>query len=163
MSPRLDLSRRRLLQTTGSATLITAASGILSPYISRAADRPQITHGVQSGDVSADSGMVWARSDRPSRIMIEYATTDSFKDVKGGAYADAMPESDFTAKVMIENLPAGQDIFYRLRFLDHSAPTIGSEPLGISRPRLLTGAPSAFAGPAIRRGKAGALIWRAAA
>ena len=35
------------------------------PYLSRAADRPAVTHGVQSGDVSADGGVVWARADRP--------------------------------------------------------------------------------------------------
>jgi len=33
--------------------------GIAMPYLSRAADRPQITHGVQSGDVGADGGVVW--------------------------------------------------------------------------------------------------------
>ena len=33
-----------------------------------------------------------------------------------------------TAKALIENLPAGQDIFYRVRFRDLSAPTVLSEP-----------------------------------
>ena len=37
--------------------------------------------------------------------------------------------SDFTAKALLEDLPAGQDIFYRMRFMDHSAPTILSEPV----------------------------------
>ena len=96
--------------------------------LSRAADRPAITHGVQSGDVSVDSGMVWARADRPSRMQVEVATTDSFT-IRSGVFVDALPESDFTAKALIEDLPAGQDIFYRIRFQDLSSPTILGEPL----------------------------------
>src|SRR5205823_1229246 len=103
------LNRRRLLATAGSAALASGLDGIARPYLSRAADRPAITHGIQSGDVSLDSGMVWARADRPSRMTVEVATTDSFKTIHGGVYVDALPESDFTAKALLENLPAGQD------------------------------------------------------
>jgi alkaline phosphatase D len=117
------LSRRRLL--TGATTL--AAATLAKPYLSRAADRPSISHGVQSGDVSVDSGVVWARSDRPSRMRLEIATTDSFKDIRQGVFVDALPETDFTAKTLIEGLPAGQDIFYRIRFDDLSSPTLASE------------------------------------
>jgi alkaline phosphatase D len=35
-----------------------ALGAIVMPYLSRAADRPPITHGVQSGDVGADGGVV---------------------------------------------------------------------------------------------------------
>ena len=80
---------------------------IAKPYLSRAADRPVVTHGVQSGDVSVDSGVVWARADRPSRMLVEIATTESFKTIRHGAFADALPESDFTAKVAARK-PAGR-------------------------------------------------------
>ena len=60
-----SLTRRRLLTTVASSAAITALGGIAKPYLSRAADRPRITHGIQSGDVSVDSGVVWARADRP--------------------------------------------------------------------------------------------------
>ena len=118
------LTRRRLLTTATSL----AAATLACPYLSRAADRPLITHGVQSGDVSADSAVLWARADRPSRMRVEIATTDSFKDIRHGAFVDALPETDFTAKTLIEGLPAGQDIFYRIRFEDLASPTIVSEP-----------------------------------
>src|SRR6266436_4674038 len=73
--------------------------------------------------------MVWARADRPSRMAIEVATPDSFKTIHGGVFVDALPESDFTAKALLENLPAGQDMFYRIRFSDLAEPTILSEPM----------------------------------
>ncbi|HEY1475395.1 MAG TPA: alkaline phosphatase D family protein [Pseudolabrys sp.] len=122
-------TRRRFLTTIASAAAGTALGGLAAPAFSRLAERPVITHGVQSGDVSAESGIVWARADRPARMLIETATTESFKDIRNAAYVDALPESDFTAKALIEDLPAGQDIFYRLRFQDLSSPNVIGEPV----------------------------------
>jgi phosphodiesterase/alkaline phosphatase D-like protein len=109
------LTRRRFVATAASSLSATVLSGIAKPYLSRAADRPLITHGVQSGDVSIDAGMVWARADRPSRMLVEVATTDSFKEIRSAVGVDALPETDFTAKALIEGLPPGQDIFYRMQ------------------------------------------------
>jgi alkaline phosphatase D len=121
---RTTLTRRRFLSGAAASAGITMLSGIGKPYLSRAADRPRITHGVQSGDVSIDSGVVWARTDRPARMLVEVATTDSFADVRDAVFVDATPETDFTAKAILEDLPAGQDIFYRIRFQDLSSPTL---------------------------------------
>ena len=128
MSQRLILSRRQWLTATASATAMTALGGIAKPFVSRANDRPLVTHGVQAGDVEMNSGVVWARTDRPASMQLEIATSDSFRDVRPGAFVDALPESDLTAKALIDDLPAGQDIFYRIRFQDHSSPTILSGP-----------------------------------
>ncbi len=123
------LTRRRFIAASASTAAMTMAGGIAKPYPSRAADRPTITHGLQSGDVGIDSGVVWARTDRPARMQVEIATTESFKNIRHGVFADALPESDFTAKLLVEDLPSGQDIFYRVRFQDLSSPTIVGEPM----------------------------------
>jgi alkaline phosphatase D len=123
------ISRRRLLTTLASATATTAIDSLRAPAFSRLPQRPTITHGVQSGDVSLDSGMVWARADRPARMLIEAATTDSFRDIIYTSFTDALPETDFTAKALIDDLPAGQDIFYRLRLQDLSSPRAVGEPI----------------------------------
>src|SRR5262245_40584415 len=125
---RASLTRRHFLRTTLSSAVLTAMGGIARPCLSRAADRPRITHGLQSGDVSTESGVVWARADRPARMLVEASTTDTFKDIHSAVHVDALPETDFTAKVLLEDLPAGADIFYRIRFQDHAAPTIFGEP-----------------------------------
>src|SRR5438874_8497488 len=83
------VSRRRFL----SSAAATAVGAIAMPYLSRAADRPVLTHGVQSGDVSADGGMVWARADRPSQMMVEVATTESFSSAHALPPIAALPES----------------------------------------------------------------------
>ena len=118
-----SLTRRRFLTTAASSAVMAAAGGIAKPALSRAADRPVITHGVQSGDVSVDSAIVWARADRPSRMLVEVATSESFKTIRSAVFVDALPETDFTAKALLEGLPAGQDVFYRIRFQDHSFPS----------------------------------------
>src|SRR5262245_52601344 len=118
-------SRPRVVSTTAMAAL----GSIAMPYLSRAADRPRITHGVQSGDVGADGGVVWARSDRPSQMLVEVSTTESFSNVRRLPPIAALPESDFTAKMLLENLPGGQDIFYRVKFRDLSRSLVESEPV----------------------------------
>ena len=121
----LKLTRRRFLSTAAA----TGVAAIAMPYLSRAADRPIVTHGVQSGDVGADGGVVWARADRPSQMMVEVATTESFNNARVLPPIAALPESDFTAKMLLENLPSGQDIFYRVKFRDLSHVDIQSEPV----------------------------------
>jgi alkaline phosphatase D len=122
------LTRRRFLATAASSTAAIACGSIAKPYLSRAADRPVITHGIQSGDVSVDSGVVWGRADRPARMLVEVSTTDSFRNIEDALFVDALPETDFTAKALLQELPAGQDMFYRISFQDHSFPTLVSEP-----------------------------------
>jgi alkaline phosphatase D len=125
----LHLTRRRFLSSTAAAGASIAASGLVFPAVSRAADRPVITHGLQSGDVDTRSGMIWARADRPSRVMFEVATTDSFKNARTLPSLNALPESDYAVKFLLEDLPSDQDIFYRttLASLDDLKAT--SEPM----------------------------------
>jgi alkaline phosphatase D len=121
------LSRRQLLVRSASTFALAGLGSLTRPYLSRAADRPRITCGIQSGDVSGNSAMVWARADRPARMRVECSTVESFKTILGAASADALPDHDFASKLPLEGLPPGQDIFYRLRFEDIAEPGISGE------------------------------------
>jgi alkaline phosphatase D len=123
--PGLGISRRRFLAGAGAG----AVGVIAMPHLSRAADRPIVTSGVQSGDVSMDGGVVWSRADRPSQMLVEVATTESFANARKLPPIAALPESDFTAKLLLEKLPSGQEIFYRVRFRDLAHVGIESEPV----------------------------------
>ncbi len=114
------LSRRQLLVRSASTLALAGFGSLAKPHLSRAADRPQVSCGIQSGDVSHNSAMVWARADRPARMQVEYSTVESFNTLLGAASADALPDRDFTSKLLLEGLPPGQDIFYRVRFEDIS-------------------------------------------
>jgi alkaline phosphatase D len=110
------LTRRKLLVRSASTVALAGLGGLAMPYLSRAADRPLIEGGIASGDVAADSAVIWARGNRAARMVVEWATDDSFKTVVGMAFEEALPESDFTSKLLLGGLPPGQDIFYRVRF-----------------------------------------------
>jgi alkaline phosphatase D len=112
------LTRRHLLVRSVSTVALAGMGGLARPYLSRAADRPHITCGLASGEISDGSAVVWARADRPARMRVECSTLESFKTMIGVASSEALPDHDFTSKVLLEGLPPGQDIFYRVRFED---------------------------------------------
>lgn len=125
---RMTVNRRKFLVSSASGAL-ALSGGLAAPAIVRAADRPQVSHGLQSGDIDATSGMIWARSDRPARMHVEVATTESFKDAVRLPPIDALPESDLAAKRLIADLAPDQTIFYRVRFADLADVNALSEPV----------------------------------
>ncbi len=105
------------------------SSGQDGPAVIRSdADRPAITHGVNAGDVGDGRAVVWSRSDRPARMVVEYATTDSFRDARRIVGPAALPEDDYTARVVLTGLPPGQRIAYRVSFQDLASPKSRSLP-----------------------------------
>ncbi|MCE9579556.1 MAG: alkaline phosphatase D family protein [Deltaproteobacteria bacterium] len=77
---------------------------------------PQITHGVQSGDVGGGGALVWARCDEPARMIVEWDTTARFaqpRRVRGPLVA---PAGDLAGVAALTALPDGQTISYRVRF-----------------------------------------------
>ncbi|MBD8891583.1 alkaline phosphatase D family protein [Roseibium litorale] len=126
MNPRF--SRRSFLKSS-AATGLVYASGLAMPAISRASSRPMVTHGLQSGDVDANSGMIWARTDRPAKMLVEFDTTGSFENPTRLAPINAFPDRDFAAKRLLEGLPSDQEIFYRVAFADLNDVNALSEPV----------------------------------
>jgi alkaline phosphatase D len=122
-----DSSRRQLLVRSASTIALAGLGTLARPYLSRAADRPGIADGIASSDVSTGSAVIWARADRPARMQVECSTLESFKSIIRTASAEALPDRDFTSKVLLEGLPPGQDIFYRVRFEDIGAAGISGE------------------------------------
>ena len=125
MRNRRGPSRRSFLSGTSSAL----AMGVAMPAISFAETRPVLSHGVQSGDPSVGSGVVWTRADRPARVRFEIATSDSFRDILRAVTLDALPETDFAVKALVDGLPAGQDIFYRATPFDLAFPSMAGAPV----------------------------------
>ncbi|MDE4132259.1 alkaline phosphatase D family protein [Phaeobacter sp. QD34_3] len=105
------------------------AAALAAPSISRAGARPIFTHGVQSGDVNTMSGMIWTRTDRPARVMMEVSTTESFANARQLTPMNALPGSDFAVKRMVDGLPSDQDIFYRFVAADLNDLQATSEPI----------------------------------
>ena len=107
-----DPGRRRVMQAVGAGLLLP---GLAPAVIASVKDRPQLTDGVQSGDLG-DRAMVWSRSDRPARMVVEWGTRRLFRNTRRFVSPLADARSDFTARVELTGLPADQAIFYRVHF-----------------------------------------------
>src|SRR5262245_59682351 len=90
---------------------------------------PVIPYGVQCGDIAAGKAVIWSRTDRPARMIVEYATTESFRDARRVIGPAALETTDFTARLDLSDLPADEKIFYRVTFQDLSETKIFSEPV----------------------------------
>ncbi|TCP42409.1 alkaline phosphatase D [Rhodovulum marinum] len=120
----IHITRRAALAGTAALT-----SALAIPALSRAASRPEIAHGVQSGDVTHDGAVVWARADRPALIQVEWATTDSFADARRVQALPVGEPTDFAGKLALAGLPSDQDIFYRVTMADLTDLAATSEPV----------------------------------
>ena len=83
---------------------------------------------MQAGDLQPDGGIVWSRADRPSRMIVEYATTESFADAKRIEGPLAVEATDYTSKVRLRGIAPGQTVFYRVSYLDLGDLKTMSEP-----------------------------------
>ena len=124
---RFITTRRQFLAST-TAGIGLAATGLARPALA-ASGRPVITHGIQSGDISANSAVVWSRADRASRMMIEVAATEDFKNARMIRGPHALANSDFTAKMNLSGLEPGQDVHYRVQFVSLDDDKATSEPV----------------------------------
>jgi alkaline phosphatase D len=107
------VQRRTFLQHLAALAAIPQAPAIVTSD----RQRPVIDAGVASG-LSGDNAIIWAHVDRPSRMLVEYATAPSFSSLRRVRGSIATPETGLTARTRIGDFPSGQDIYYRVRFED---------------------------------------------
>ena len=127
MTSRTPLSRREFLLASATAGAVMTIAPARAPAFIRS--RPRLTHGIQSGDVTHRSGIVWARADRPSRMLVEVARTPRFADARRLEGPALTADHDFSGKLLVTGLPSGHDIFYRVTLEDADDPGLRSEPL----------------------------------
>ncbi len=91
--------------------------------------RPKLPSGIAAGDVTADGAVIWSRCDRPAHMLVEVATTESFRAARTLRGPLAGPENEFITKLALPALPAGERCFYRVVFEDLGDRHLRSEPL----------------------------------
>jgi alkaline phosphatase D len=130
MSPRPFPGRRSVLR--GS---LAASAALTLPAVSSAAPafalsgRPGAGWGVQTGDVTCDSGLVWVRSDRPARMIVETSATESFRNPRRWHGPLLGADTDFTGTTRLRGLPSGEQIHYRVLLADPDDPRRTGEPV----------------------------------
>ncbi|MFJ6983896.1 MULTISPECIES: alkaline phosphatase D family protein [unclassified Streptomyces] len=135
MSERPLPGRRGVLRgslAASAALTLPAAAGATALGAAPAlalSGRPRAAWGVQTGDVTADSGLVWVRADRPARMIVETSATESFRRpvrLRGPLLG---PGTDFTGTTRLRGLPSGREIHYRVLLADPDDPRRTGEPV----------------------------------
>ncbi len=76
-----------------------------------------VTSGVMSGDVTSNSAVVWSRASAPATMQVVYSVNVELED-SSIVESEAVAETDFTAKVLLENLEADTIYYYQVTFIN---------------------------------------------
>ncbi|MEW2390608.1 alkaline phosphatase D family protein [Streptomyces venezuelae] len=125
-SPRRRSVLRGSLAVPAALTVPALAGAAPSLALS---GRPKAGWGVQAGDVTAHSGLVWVRSDRPARMIVETSATESFRDPQRWRGPLLGPDTDFAGTTRLHGLPAGEQIHYRVLLADPDDPRRTGRPV----------------------------------
>lgn len=91
--------------------------------------RPSASWGVQVGDVTTSSALVWVRSDRPARMTVETSATESFRRARTWHGPLVGAGTDFTGTTALHGLPAGEQVHYRVTLADPHGPRRTGRPV----------------------------------
>ena len=127
MSGPPGVGRRGFLERVAAASAGAFLDGP-SPAVRRNAARPHAI-AISSGDVDGGRAIVWGQADRTARMVVEYATTESFASPRRLVGPAATAATDYTARVDLTGLPPGQRVFYRVVFEDVAGTRDRSEPM----------------------------------
>ncbi len=106
----------------------TAAGAAAAPA-QALSGRPRAAWGVQTGDVTSSSGLVWVRSDRPARMIVETSATETFRHSRRWHGPLLGPGTDFTGTTPLRGLPPGEQVYYRVTLADPDDPRRTGEPV----------------------------------
>ena len=115
-----QVTRREFLATAAalSATPLWATTKSARSRLPTSSERRDLfPEGVASGDPQPDSVLLWTR--RPfdtgteSRLLVEIAEDEAFKNVIGSSSATVSAAADWTCRVLVGNLKPSSVYFYR--------------------------------------------------
>lgn len=131
-SPAAGITRREFqresLGAMVSLSWAAAAAADDAPAPVPHPDAPQIACGVASGDPTPDAVVVWSRSDRPARMLVELSEDESFSQPRRLTGPETGPQRDYTARLEVRDLTPGRTWHYRVRFQDLADPRVQGAP-----------------------------------
>src|SRR5262245_9960365 len=110
----MSLSRRGFLSGAAATGAAVAVPSVAVAAVHRG--RPLLPSGVASGDVTPDSALLWSRTDRPARMVVELTSRGDFRRGVRLRGPVTGPDADFTAKLPLRGLRPGQRYDYRIGF-----------------------------------------------
>ena len=119
--------RRAMLRGSLAASAALSLSGAAPAQALKG--RPQAKWGVQAGDVTTSAGLIWVRSDRRARMLVETSATESFRNARRWEGPVLGSGTDFTGMTPVRGLPAGEQVHYRVTLADADDPRRKGKPV----------------------------------
>jgi alkaline phosphatase D len=108
------VSRRTMLRAGAVGAGVLAAGAGMPGVALAGRQRPVLTHGVQTGDVTTDGAIVWTRADRPSRMLVEVSYDENFRHAHTVRGPVLTPATGGTGKLRLDHLAPGRTVHYRV-------------------------------------------------
>jgi phosphodiesterase/alkaline phosphatase D-like protein len=87
-------------------------------------DEPiEFTHGVASGDVTAESAVLWTRANRGADLTLEVSTSEAFDEIAVEQDVEASGDADYTARAGVSGLEPSTQYYFRFTSGDEASMT----------------------------------------
>ncbi|NWO10791.1 alkaline phosphatase [Chromohalobacter salexigens] len=122
-------SRRDVLGWGVKAGVALGTASLAPSIVLAESRRPRVTSGVMSGDMLSDRAMLWSRSDRPARMLVELADNPAFRSARQVRGPEVLPSGGLVGKLDVAGLGDIDTLHYRVRFAALDDPRALSEPV----------------------------------
>jgi alkaline phosphatase D len=114
------ITRRSFLALSITSAGIAASSKWLKPAQARSREQYNLL-AIQSGDVTANSAVIWGRGNSESRLVVDFSTSSTFEgQVKTRIGPLVSAETDYTGTIDLQGLRPNTTYYYQVRFVDGS-------------------------------------------
>jgi len=110
------MKRREFLKTLGGAGLAIPnllSASACAPVAVHSDPRTGLSLGYVSGDVTHQSALIWLRADAGSRVSIEFAEDNSFRQFNSTSATAVDPNADHSAIIPLDKLRPATRYYYR--------------------------------------------------
>ncbi len=123
------MKRREFIKAFGGAGLAISsmmAGSACAPVAVQSDPGSGLSLGYISGDVTAESALVWLRADAGSRVSLQFGVDPGFNLFNSTPVAAVEPSADYCAHVPLDNLSPATRYYYRAQVSGKTPGPVGS-------------------------------------
>ena len=123
------MKRREFLKTLGGAGLSISsllAGSACAPVAFQSDPGSGLPLGYISGDVTAESALVWLRADPGSRVSLQFGVEPGFNEFTSTPIVAVEPSADYCVHIPLDNLNPARRYYYRAQVSGKTPAPVGS-------------------------------------
>lgn len=110
------MNRREFLKTVGGAGIAIPAllaGSACGPVVVQSDPGSGLSLGYISGDVTANSALIWLRAEAGSQVSLQFSVDSGFAEFSSTKAFSVDPSADLTAQISLDNLQRSTRYYYR--------------------------------------------------